>query len=197
LTTRQQALDEVSRYCDIRERLPLVPPSARCRGVWFSNIEAVLDRAGRLERYRAVFPEHFATMSWHPVSEFLVRLVVAGGLVTSPSTVHEGMFEIGRRNAVAIAESLLGRMLFRLLSRDPKKLLQQGAAGRRLSTDSGTWSLSFPAERTAVMRLDEEYTYIESYILGGGQGSFDAIGLPVRSTVKLEDPFHGSHTWEW
>ena len=131
MSAREDAIDEVSRYCDLQERLPLIPPSARARGVYFVSIEAVLARAGQLERYREVFPERFAGMRWFPLSELLVRIAVAGSLLTSPATVHEGMFEIGRRNAVSFGESLLGRTLFRLLSKDPQKLLQQGASGRR------------------------------------------------------------------
>jgi len=157
----------------------------------------VLTRAGRLEAYRALFPERFAAVLWYPAAEFLVRLAVGGALLFEPARVHEGMYEIGRRNAVAFAESLLGRSLLRLLSRDPKKLLQQGVAGRRQSYSPGRWTLSFPEDRTAVMTMVEEYFYIESYLKGAAQGTFDAIDLPVRIEVVLDDRFNGRHILKW
>jgi uncharacterized protein (TIGR02265 family) len=194
---RERLVEEVSRHCDLRERLTLVPPSAKVRGLYFRSIEAVLARAGRAERYRELFPERFAAILWHPAAEFLVRLTTGAALLTSPERVHEGMFEIGRRNAVAFAESLLGRTMLRLLSRDPHKLLQQGVAGRRQSYSYGSWELTFPEERKAVMTMLEEYLYIESYMLGAAQGTFDAIAVPVRIEVILENRFCGRHIIVW
>ena len=197
VSERERLLEAVYQHCDLRERLTLVPPSAKVRGLYFRSIDAVLDRASRAERYRKVFPERFPAILWHPASEFLVRLAVGASLLSSAERVHEGMFEIGRRNAVAFAESLLGRAMLRLLSRDPQKLLQQGVAGRRQSYSYGSWELSFPAPRTAVMTMVEEYLYIESYMLGAAKGTFDAIALPVQSEVVLDNPFCGRHILRW
>ena len=197
VTERERLLEAVCEHCDLRERLTLVPPSAKVRGLYFRSIETVLARSGQAERYREVFPERFPAILWHPASEFLVRLAAGASLLTSAERVHEGMFEIGRRNAVAFAESLIGRTMLRLLSRDPQKLLQQGVAGRRQSYSYGSWELTFPEPRTAVMTMVEEYLYIESYMLGAAHGTFDAISLPVRSEVKLDNPFRGQHILRW
>lgn len=194
---RREAIEEVCRYCDLEERLRLLPPSAKSRGVYFRSIEAVLSAAGHGAAYRRLFPEIFAAVMWHPAAEFLVRLAVGGALLCSAERVHEGMFEIGRRNTIAFAESLLGRALLRLLSHDPKRLLQQGAAARRQSSSYGHWDLSFPDERSAVVEMKEEYMYIESYLLGAARGTFDAIGLKVETQVELDTPFAGRHLLRW
>jgi uncharacterized protein (TIGR02265 family) len=190
-------LDEVCRHCDLRERLPLVPATARVRGVYFHNVENVLEAAGKLERYRAIFPERYAGMRWYPVSELLLHIAIGGAILTSAERVHEGMSEIGRRNARGLSESLVGRTLLRLLSNDPIKLLRQGAAVRRQTTDYGGWEISFPAPRTAVMRMRQEYLYLESYCLGAAHGTFEAIELPVRVEVELDDRFDGKHVMTW
>ncbi len=197
VSDRSAVVEEVCRYCDLAERLTILPPSARVRGLYFRNIESVLERAHQLERYRSMFPGRFTAVLWYPLADFMTRLAVGGALLTSPGRVHEGMFEIGRRNAVGFAESLVGRALLRLLSRDPKKLLQQGAAARRQSFTYGSWELSFPEERTAVMSMVEEYVWIESYLLGAAQGTFDAVSVPVRTEVVLETRFSGRHILRW
>jgi uncharacterized protein (TIGR02265 family) len=197
MDAREAAIAEVSRHCDVLDRLSLIPPSAKARGLYFRSIETALARAGRIERYNALFPERFAAVLWHPIGELLVRLVVGGSLLTDPERVHEGMYEIGRRNAVVFAESLLGRTLLRLLSRDPRRLLQQAVAGRRQSQNYGRWTLEFPEERTAVMTMEEEYLYIDSYLLGAAQGTFDAVGVSVRAEAKLDDRFTGRHILVW
>ena len=194
---REQLLAAAYRHCDLEERLALLPPSTKARGLYFASIDAVVERAGLGKEYRALFPERFATMRWHPAKEYLIRLVGAASLLYGPERVHEGMFEIGRRNPVAFAESLLGRTMLRLLSHDPQKLLQQGMAGRRQSFNFGVWSVAFPEERNAVITMRNEYLYIESYLLGAAQGTFDAIELPVKTEVVLEDRFNGQHVLRW
>ena len=194
---RAAAIEEVSRYCDVAERMTLLPPAAKARGLYFRSIETVLAREGKIERYRSIFPERFSAVRWYPAHQFLTRLAVGGALLTEPARVHEGMFEIGRLNALAFAESLLGKTLLRLLSRDPRRLLQQGVAARRQSCTVGRWTLVFPEERSALMTMTEEYLYIESYLLGAAQGTFDAVGIPVKTEVVLEDRFNGRHILRW
>jgi uncharacterized protein (TIGR02265 family) len=194
---RARALAEVSRYCDIEERLTLVPPSAKVRGTYARSIDAALIEAGQHKRYRELFPRDLGTLQWHPCGEFLVRLVVGGALLQGPERVKEGMLEIGRRNALEFARSLLGRMLLRLLSHDPKKLLLQGVAARRQTASYGDWQVTFPKERTAIVKMVEEYMYLETFMLGAALGTFDAIGLKVEASAELQTKFHGRHVLQW
>jgi uncharacterized protein (TIGR02265 family) len=194
---RAETIRELCRHCDVDERLPLIPPSAKVRGLYFGGIDRTLAKAGCQERYRALFPHRPAAVLWHPAADFLVRLVVGGALLAGPERVHEGMFEIGRGNAVTFAESLVGRALIRLLDRDPKRLLKQGIAGRRQGFSYGRWELAFPSEREAVVTMSEEYAYIESYFLGAARGTFDAVNVPVRAEYVLRDRFNGTHILRW
>jgi uncharacterized protein (TIGR02265 family) len=197
LAKRASLVDELCRGSDLAERLPLVPPSARVRGLYFGNIERAVTVAGHGERFSSLFPKRFATVLWHPATEFLVQLAVGGALLAGPDRVHEGMFELGRGNAVAFGESLLGRTLLRLLARDPKRLLRQGIAARRQSCSFGRWDLELSSEREAIVTMAEEYLYIESFLAGAAQGTFDAIGIPVRTEIVLRDRFNGQHILRW
>lgn len=194
---RERLIEAVCRHCDLAERLTLVPPSAKIRGLYFRSIESVLAREGKADFYRSLFPEKFSAVRWHPAGDFLTRLAVGGALLTSPERVHEGMYEIGRRNAVAFAESLIGRTLLRLLSRDPKKLLQQADSGRRQSTNFARWEISFPDERTAIVDMAEEYQWIESNALGAAVGTFEAVGLKVQAEARMTSRFAGQHILRW
>jgi uncharacterized protein (TIGR02265 family) len=194
---RSETIRELCRHCDIAQRLSLVPPSARVRGVFFGGINRALARAGGLERFDALFPQRRMAVLWYPEADFLLRLAVGGALLAGPEHVHEGMFQIGRGNAVNFAESLVGRVLLRVLERDPKRLLKQGIAGRRQGYTVGRWELEFPTEREAVVSMSVEYAYNESYLLGAAQGTFDAVGVPVRAEVILSDRFNGTHILRW
>lgn len=197
VTERERVIAELRRHCDVVERMSLVPPSQGMRGIYLRSIETVLDRADRLPRYRALFPDRVSMLRFYPMSEFLERLAIGASVLTSPERVAEGMYEIGRDNAFAVSESVLGRILYRLLARDPRKLLQQGLAGRRQTVRAPPWELTFPTERSAIVTMREEYGYIESYLLGAAQGTFDAVSIPVRIEVELEHRFSGRHLIFW
>ena len=197
LDPRADVIRDLCRCCDLAERLPLLPPSAKSRGVYLVGIDRVLAKAGSFDKFKALFPQRASSIPWYPTSDFLVQLAVAGALLAGPEQVHKGMFEIGRGNAVTFAESLLGRALILLLDRDPKRLLKQGIAGRRQGNTHGHWELEFPSAREAVVTMTEEYAYIESYMLGAAQGTFDAIGVPVRAEAVLRDRFNGTHVLRW
>jgi uncharacterized protein (TIGR02265 family) len=182
---------------DLEERLPKVPPSARLRGLYFKNTEAVLQRAGLLEKFRTFFPAHHSAVRWYPVSDFLVQAAVGAALLEGKNQVAKGLQLIGRNNAVAFAESLLGRTMIRLLARDPVKLLKQAAAGRRQSCAYGRWEVQFTSPNSAVIEMFEEYLWIESNVLGAAIGTFEATGHRVEVQVELESMFRGRHTLTW
>src|SRR5579872_1339454 len=133
-----RAIELVAPYCDIVDRLKVIPPSAQVRGVWIKNVEKQVEKQGVLPRYREYFPgDKFSALSFYPVEAFLVRLACAGALVLSPEKVHDGMFLITKGNAESFMETLLGRILLRALSRDPVRLLEQGMAARRQGFNYG------------------------------------------------------------
>ena len=127
-----RVIELVTPYCDLGQRLEVVPPSAQIRGVWLNAVEKQVTLAGKLEQYRAYFPsDHHSFMPFYPVHDFFTRLACGvGGRGVSPERVHEGMSLIMKGNASSLrGKPALGRILLRVLSRDPVKLFEQGYGG--------------------------------------------------------------------
>jgi len=193
-----RVIELVAPYCDIVERLELVPPSARVRGIYFQNVETQVAKHGLLDPYREYFPsDRYSALPFYPVAEILVRRACSGALLTSPERVHEGMFLIAKGNATAFAESLLGRMMLRKLSPDPMRLLEQAIAGRRQSTTYGHWEIRRHGDRALEVVYREEYSWIESAIAGAAHGTFEACGLTAQIETTLIDRFNGSTLFRW
>jgi len=185
------------RSTDLEERLRLVPPSASLRGLYFRNTLAVLRSAGLLEQYQQFYPESHSAVRFYPIADFLERASVAAAILRGPENVDEGLREIGRRNVLAFAESLIGRTALRLLAPDPVTLLRQACAGRRQSCRYGRWEVTFPEPGMAVMHMFEEYLWIESNVLGAAEGTLEAIGRKVSIQVELDSKFKGRHILRW
>ncbi len=190
-------VDRISEHCDLNERLASIPMRAQTRGFRFRSLEATMEAAGLEREYRRCFTDRPVLIRWYPTADYVLRIAVAGALLTSPEDVHLGMTEIGRRYCLAFCESVLGRVLLPLASHDPKKLLAQGLLGRRQGSSTGRWTLTFPTERSAIVDMVDEYGFIESELLGAARGTFEAIGLEVDARAELLGPFTGRHVLRW
>jgi uncharacterized protein (TIGR02265 family) len=192
------ALELVAPHCDIVERLVLVPPTARLRGVLFRAIETQLQCRGRLEQYRAFFPaDRYSSVPFYSLCDYLHRIAVAGALVASPRCVHDGMYDLSRGNAAAFAESLLGRALIRLLARDPVRLTEQGLAAQRQMASYGRWSIVRRGERAIEMHYRDEYVWIESVMAGSAAGTFESCGIRAELETTLSGRFSGCTVVRW
>lgn len=185
------------RHSDLHERLKSIPASARCRGLYFRNTTTVLRSAGKLADFQELYPESYSAVRWYPCSDYLERLAVAGAILRGPENIYEGMREIGYSNAVAFAQSLLGRTMLKLLSGDPVKLLKQACAARRQSCYYGRWEVTFPESQMAVMEMYEEYIWIESNLQGAAEGTLASIGLKAQVECELDSVFQGRHIIRW
>lgn len=192
------AIDFIASHCDIVDRLARIPLTARVRGLLFHAIEQEVDRRGKLGAYREIFPAtRFSAVPFYPLGDYLVRLACAGAVVTSPADVHEGMKLVSRGNAVAFAQSLIGRALIRLLSRDPVRLTEQGMAAQRQMASYGRWEIVRRDPREIEVRFREEYVWIESALVGSALGTYESCGITPQVRVELTDRFNGAHVISW
>ena len=193
-----RAVAFISQHCDIVDRMNEVPPSALLRGLYFTSIVAVLRQLGRTSAFETYFPgERRSSLTFYPVRDYLLRLAVAGAVVASPARLHDGILEITRKNAAAFTTSLIGRVLLRILDRDPVRLTEQGLAARRQSTTYGEWELVRRADREIEMIYRGEYMWIESAISGAAIGTFEGCQIKPRLETILRDKYNGSTLVRW
>jgi uncharacterized protein (TIGR02265 family) len=198
MRAEDRATELVAPHCDIVERLAVIPPSAQIRGIWIKAVERQMASGKQLGLYREFFPgDHYSVLSFYPVSDYLVRLACAGALTLSPERVHQGMYLVMKGNAEAFMETLLGRVMLRVLSRDPVRIFEQGAAARRQSFTYGRWDLRRVSDRELEIVHESEYSWIESGIAGACQGTFEACGFAGKVETKLIDRFNGSTFLRW
>jgi uncharacterized protein (TIGR02265 family) len=193
-----RALELVAPHCDIEERLRAVPASARIRGLTFRPITAVLQKAGKIEPYYALFgPQPVSSMALYPLGDYLIRMACAAAILRSPPEVLQGMFEISLETAREYASSMLGRTLIRLLARDPYRLAQQGLAMHRQTHFYGHWELVRHGPREMEMLYRDEYEWIEHSVAGAAIGTFEAVGAKVDIVTKASDRWNGSTRVHW
>jgi uncharacterized protein (TIGR02265 family) len=195
---RQRIVEHVAPHCDIVRRLADVPASACVRGVYFRAALEELGRRGLRGAFEEVVRETDRSIfTLYPATDYLLWLAFAGSLVAGPARVHAGMRELSRANAVYYGQSLLGRSLLRLLSRDPIRQLHQAVQSKRAVTNYGRWRIVEEGERHAVVRLEDEYVWIESALLGAALGGLESCGIQPTAEARLHDPYNGDLVFRW
>jgi uncharacterized protein (TIGR02265 family) len=196
--TDSRAYKLVAPHCDIEERLRAVPPSAQLRGLYHRSVINMLKQEGKFDAYREYFPdEHWSAMTLYPVGGYLLRLAVAGAILATPDTLHAGMHQAARLNAITVASSLLGRALIRILAKDPVRLTEQGMAAKRQSTTYGEWKIVARGSRFVETIYRTEYIWLDSAIAGSAAGTFEACKINATVQTTLTDRFNGSALVSW
>lgn len=191
-------MELLAPHCDIATRLNAVPHAARVRGLYFRSALEELTRRGLRGAFETVIHEtERSAFMLYPATDYIVWIAWAGSLVTSPRAVHEGMRELMRGNSAYFGQSLLGRSLVRLLSRDPVQILHQAIKSKRAVSNYGRWSVVDESSRHVVMRHEDEYVWIESALLGAALGALESCGIRPSVEVKLRDPYNGDLVFRW
>jgi uncharacterized protein (TIGR02265 family) len=195
----RRALEFVAPHCDVRERLRDVPGTALVRGVFFRPIASVLDEAGELSSYSERFGslQHYHSLTFYPLTDYLVRLASAGAVLRSPAELMRGVADISRQNAREFAASLLGKALIEELANDPLRLLEQGLAMRRQTANYGRWELVRHGPRELEVRYTDEYIWIQEALTAAATGTFDACSIKPTVTTTLRDPYNGTTHFCW
>jgi uncharacterized protein (TIGR02265 family) len=175
-----------------------VPPSAQLRGLWHRAILGVLKQSGKLAEYLEYFPsERWSALTYYPLTDYMLRLAVAGAIIASPAEIHQGMHEALRLNAATFGASLLGRTMLRILAKDPIRLAEQGMAARRQATNYGEWLITSRGPHHVEITYRSEYVWIESAITGAAAGTYEPCRPKTTVRTQLVDRFNGSTMITW
>lgn len=195
---RQRIVELLAPHCDIVTGLKAVPAAARVRGLYFRALADEMTRRGLRPAFEEVIHDSDrSAFTLYPLGDYLVWLGFAGSLAASPAEVHQGMRDLHRGHSLYFGQSLLGRSLLRLISRDPIRQLHQAIQSKRAVTNYGRWSVVDEGPGHATIRLQEEYVWIESALLGGALGGLEACGIHPTAEVRLSDPYNGELVFRW
>jgi uncharacterized protein (TIGR02265 family) len=200
-TRRDPVVELVRDVCDLAARLPLVPASAQGRGLYFQSIEDEMMRAGQFAEFAALLElpdgHRTKTLQWYPIREYMRWICAAAYLLKGASSFDQGLFDLGYAYSNAFMNTILGRSMLRVLSRDPVRLMQQGVSGRKHSATYGKWTCHQYGEREMGMRYEGEYVWIESVVAGAAKGSLDACGVKAEIVTHLTGRFAGETKVRW
>jgi uncharacterized protein (TIGR02265 family) len=175
---------------DLELRLAHCTDSDTSRGLNFNRLfDLVRDHAGD-EVARWCDPQGKASRTdffSYPVSEYLkVAWNAADRLEARLGSVDAVWSELGRRTVRGFLASTLGRTIFAIAGRDPRRIVSAGPAGYRSAVSYGERSVEWKGERAArmVFRRDFMVPAFHSAVMLAALEATDAANPRVTGRAR-------------
>ncbi len=146
---------------DLALRIAATTPADTSRGLNFNRLFGLVrDRLGK-EAARACDPEGKGSridFFSYPVSDYLrIAWDAADRLERTLGSVDAFWEELGRRTVTGFLSSALGRTLFAIAGRDPRRLISAGPSGYRSAVSYGERTVKWLGERHARLEFRRDF----------------------------------------
>ena len=187
---------------DLEQRLAATTDADTSRGLNFNRLfDLVREQLGD-EAARACDPQRKASRTdffSYPVAEYLRIAWDAVGRLEPVLGGADAVFEeLGRRTVTGFLSSVLGRTLFTLAGRDPRRFVSAGPAGYRSAVSYGERSVEWLGDRRARMVFKRDFmppAFHRAVILAGlGASDAKAPRVEAKATGLLDSEY--DVTWE-
>jgi len=146
---------------DLARRIAAATPTDTSRGLNFNTVLALAAERLGAPAAKALDPQgkgHRVDFFSYPIAEYLgITWAVADRLEPSLGTTEAVFRELGRRTVTGFLGSMLGRTVFAMAGRDPRKVLGNGASAYRSAVSYGERKVEFLAERKARMVFTRDF----------------------------------------
>ncbi len=182
---------------DLARRLAECKDSDTSRGLNFNRLfDLVREHLGD-DAARAIDPQRKGSridFFSYPVSEYLrITWDAADRLEQEFGDIDAVFDELGRRTVTGFLASVLGRAIFALAGRDPRRFVSAGPAGYRSSVSYGERSVEWLGERHARMVFKRDFmppTFHRAVILAGLAASdAKAPRVEAKATSLLDSEY--------
>lgn len=146
---------------DLERRLAAATDADTSRGLNFHRLfDLVRERAGA-EAARRCDPKgrgsRFDLLAY-PVREYLQAAYAAAALLGPGMGGADGFWdELGRRSVTGFLDSVLGRVIFAVAGRDPRRLVGAAPAGYRAAASYGERSVVWLGEKRARLVVKRDF----------------------------------------
>jgi uncharacterized protein (TIGR02265 family) len=146
---------------DLARRIAAATAADTSRGLNFNTVFGLLaDRLGDPEA-RKLDPQgkgRRVDFFSYPIAEYLAITWDAADRLEPALGTTEAVFrELGRRTVTGFLSSMLGKTVFAMAGRDPRKVLSNGPSGYRSAVSYGERKVEFLGERRARMRFSRDF----------------------------------------
>jgi uncharacterized protein (TIGR02265 family) len=178
---------------DVGARLELIPPLATVKGMVLDGVLKETARLGQTLPGRGPYVGY----KDYALSEFLTLQVEASAKMFPGLSSREGLRRLGQGAYPALFQSMIGRVLFGVLGKNPETLVKVAPKGYAVTGNTGQVDVLEATTQGALLRFREFYGFLDSYHIGVLEGAITACGRRGRVLFKPLGEIDGEMLCEW
>jgi uncharacterized protein (TIGR02265 family) len=146
---------------DLEKRIAAATSSDTTRGLNFNTVFGLVTELLGKDAARGIDPQEKGSrvdFFSYPVADYLAMAWDAADLLEPRLGGIDAFFqEVGRRTIRGFLASLLGKTVFAMAGRDPRRIISSGPAGYRSAVGYGERRAEFLGERSARMVFERDF----------------------------------------
>jgi uncharacterized protein (TIGR02265 family) len=180
--------------------LALVPDDERCKGVFFHG---VIDATKKLAptRVDALFSgmqeRRFLPFREYRLREHMLMTMNAVHILHPRIPTREAMRRLGWLAFQSLSDSMVGRVVFGVLGRDPERVLSMGPRAVSVSLRKGRLTAHRLGRSHFRLVFEQIYGYLDTYYVGVVEGALRAHGVLPKLTIRLSSLVDGEMDVDW
>jgi uncharacterized protein (TIGR02265 family) len=191
---RKFSVPNFDRPIDVSDYFKRVPTTATIKGMFLSSL---IDTLGSNRSQLPEVRQKYVAFKDYPLVE-QVKLVAAVAATLHPKlSLREAIRRVGHTVYPTFSTSLVGKVTFAAVGRDPAALLTAGTKAYKLSSNVGKAEIIKLEERFALLGMRDMYNFIDCYQVGILEGALSVIGLKPTVRIDLENLSSGIFELTW
>jgi uncharacterized protein (TIGR02265 family) len=168
--------------------LAVMPPDETCKGLYFTGVIDVVRRLapGRdIDLFEGMQNRRFIAFRDYLLREHMVLTLNAVRLLYPRIPSREGMRRLGWLAFPSMVDSMIGRVVFGVLGRNPDSVMAAGPRAVDLSIKSGRATARKVGNNHFRYAFWNIYGFLDTYYVGVVEGALKAQGVVPRVRIAM------------
>jgi uncharacterized protein (TIGR02265 family) len=189
-STQGLSIDSAETWDELAERVDAVPPDAKVRGMFLSEVHRLVPR---LVKSRP----RYIPFSMYPVGEYMHALLRAARARHPHKTPASALLELGFGVYSLFASSLAGTAILAAASSDFTRVCHAAPKAYAVTLNPGTVKVVTVSANEAVIQLRDVWVFPEIFHTGIWLGAMQACNLHGRIEVVRRSPCDADYHMDW
>jgi uncharacterized protein (TIGR02265 family) len=192
---RAHVLPDWNAPLDVEEVLARIPPDAVVRGLFFQELARQCEARGKPPP--PSMPPRLVPFGNYPLHAYCSSVIETARAIEPDVPLREGVRRVGRAAYPALAQSMIGRVVFGVLGNDYLAIIRLCAKAYSMSLNIGRAETLESGPGRAVVRLDDMFNLFDSFQVGVFEGSLESCNKQGTVAVWRETPISGEFLVTW
>lgn len=185
---------------DAEAQIRRLPSTATVKGMFLEyGFDYAKDKKSRqeLSKEAAIADKRYTSFRDYPMADWLRLIPVAATAVHPELPEADALRRLGHGVYPMFTSSMIGKVVFGVLGKDPDRIFPMGYKGWQLSVNFGEITGRLLRPRTVVYEFKGVPLYLDTYNLGVLEGAIEVIGAKASVSVSMKDVDHAEYEICW